>query len=127
MMRWLNTNLVMAMHHESIREHGGAAGIRDPLLLESALSRPRNQFEYEGADMHQLAAAYAFGICRNHPFVDGNKRTSLAALGIFLELNGYALTAPEPDAALTILELAQGTLAEPELAEWIKANSEPLA
>ena len=127
MMRWLNTNLVMAMHHESIREHGGAAGIRDALLLESALGRARNLYEYEGADEFRLAAAYAFGICRNHPFVDGNKRTSLAALGVFLELNGYRLIAPEPDAALTILELAQGTLTEPELAEWIKANSEPSA
>ena len=124
-MDWISDQAAVAMHHESIREHGGAAGIRDRLLLESALARPRNLYEYEEADVFRLAAAYAFGICRNHPFIDGNKRTGFLVMYAFLSINGQHLTASQPDAAVTFIELASGAVTEHELAEWIRANSEP--
>lgn len=123
-MRWLPLPLVAVIHHELILEHGGARGVRDAGLLSAALARPRNLFAYETADVYRLAAAYAFGIARNHPFVDGNKRTALMAMYTFLRLNGVQLGAREEDAYLTMMQVAEGTLTEPELAAWIKQHSQ---
>ena len=120
-MKWLRTDAVLAMHRRQIAEHGGGDGVRDMGLLESALSRAKNIEAYESeADVARLAAAYAFGIAKNHPFVDGNKRTALVACRTFLILNGFQLNADQTDKFLTFLSLAEGTLSEDKLAEWIR-------
>ena len=120
-MKWLRTDAVLAIHMLQIAEHGGGDGVRDTGLLESALARPRNIAAYEpDADIARLAAAYGFGIAKNHPFVDGNKRTALAATRTFIALNGYTLEATQQEKALTFLALADGSLSEDELAEWIR-------
>jgi death-on-curing protein len=112
------------MHGEQLAEHGGSPGLRDDGLLESALARPQNLAAYGEPTVFELAAAYAFGIARNHPFIDGNKRTCLVAAYAFLRLNGKRLRAGEADAVATILRLAAGELPEVELADWFAANSE---
>lgn len=112
----------MAVHNEALAVHGGAAGVRDPALLESALARPRNRFAYGEADAAALAAAYAFGIVRDHPFVDGNKRTAFVIAALFLELNGFRFVAPEADAALQTLALAASEVGEEEFAAWLREN-----
>lgn len=123
-MKWLRTDAVLAMHKRQIAEHGGGDGVRDLGLLESALARPQNIAVYEpDADIARLAAAYAFGIAKNHPFVDGNKRTSLVACRTFLILNGNQLDASPTDKYLTFLSLAEGTLSEEELAEWLREKA----
>lgn len=120
-MKWLRTDAVLAMHRRQIAEHGGGDGVRDMGLLESALSRPKNIEAYEAdADIARLAAAYAFGIAKNHPFVDGNKRTALVACRTFIILNGYQLDAEPAEKYLTFLSLAEGTLSEEELAVWLR-------
>lgn len=120
-MKWLRTDAVLAMHRRQIAEHGGEDGVRDMGLLESALSRPKNIEAYEpDADIARLAAAYAFGIAKNHPFVDGNKRTALVACRTFIILNGYQLDAEPAEKYLTFLSLAEGTLSEEELAVWLR-------
>jgi death on curing protein len=102
---------------------GGPEGLRDDNMLESALARPMNQFHYDNqVDLAHLAAAYAFGIARNHPFVDGNKRAAFLAIGLFLGKNGYLLEADQADATRIILALAAGTLTEDELATWIRTR-----
>ena len=122
-MRWLLNTAVLAIHKLQIAEHGGADGVRDIGLLESALARPRNIADYEpDADIARLAAAYGFGIAKNHPFLDGNKRTALAATRTFLLLNGYQIAASQEDKYLTFLALADGSLSEDELADWIRQN-----
>lgn len=114
------------MHAELLAEHGGRAGIRDAALLSSALARPRNRRAYgASATRFDLAAAYGFGIVKNHPFIDGNKRLALAVIYVFLEINGCRLDAPEVEAADVILRLAAGEFGEKELAGWLKANSVP--
>jgi death-on-curing protein len=120
---WIELDVVLAIHDEQLAEHGGQPGVRDPGLLESALGRPRNQFAYGNTSITRLAASYAFGISRNHPFLDGNKRTSLVVAELFLELNGYALAASDAQCVTTFLQLAAGNLTEDELAEWIATNS----
>jgi death-on-curing protein len=120
--RWLATRLVIAIHDEQLAIHGGSEGLRDASLLESALDRPRNKWAYEQADLASLAAAYGFGIARNHPFVDGNKRTSLLAMYTFLGLNGVDFVVPETEAAAIILALAAGEVSEESLARWIRDN-----
>lgn len=125
-MKWLRTDAVLAMHRRQVAEHGGAEGVRDPGLLESALARPQNLVAYEPAtDIARLAAAYAFGIAKNHPFVDGNKRISLVACRTFLLLNGYQLDASPADKYLTFLSLAEGTLSEEDLAQWLRERIVP--
>ena len=120
-MRLLTLDAVLAIHRRQIAEHGGEAGLRDLGLLESALSRPRNIIAYaEKADTAALAAAYAFGIAKNHPFLDGNKRTALVVMRTFLILNGTDIDASQQDKYQTILALADGRLTEPDLAEWIR-------
>lgn len=125
MIRWLTPRLVAVMHGELLGEFGGAEGLRDGGLLESALARPRNREAYEEADVFRLAAAYGLGICRNHPFVDGNKRVALMAIYTFMGLNGVHLDVAEEEAVHTILLLAEGKLSEQDLAAWLKANSRP--
>jgi death-on-curing protein len=120
---WVEFRDALAIHDAQLSEHGGAAGVRDQGLLESALARPQNLAAYREPDSAALAAAYAFGIARNHPFVDGNKRTSLVVLEFFLALNGMVLAADDVDCVVTILALADGTLSESDLADWIRRNS----
>jgi death on curing protein len=116
---WLTPQIVIAIQSQQLAIFGGAAGLRDENMLASALDRPRNQWSYGETDPHALAAAYAFGIAKNHPFVDGNKRTAFLAAYTFLMLNGLELDAEEADAAVHIQALAAGELAEVELGDWI--------
>jgi len=122
---WIELEVVLAIHDEQLAEHGGQAGVRDRGLLESAMARPQNQFAYGEHSIARLAASYAFGISRNHPFLDGNKRTSMVVAELFLELNGSDLTATDAECVTTFLRLAAGELTEEELADWIAAHSSP--
>jgi death-on-curing protein len=124
---WIDLEVVLAIHDEQLAEHGGQAGVRDRGLLESALSRPQNQFAYGEHALPRLAASYAFGISRNHPFLDGNKRTSLVVAELFLVLNGSELTATDAECVTTFLHLAAGDLTEDQLTEWIAGHTAPLA
>jgi death-on-curing protein len=119
---WLTRQMIIAIHDEQLAIHGGASGLRDEGMLESALDRPRNRRVYEQAELAELAAAYAFGIARNHPFVDGNKRTSLLALYTFLGVNGIDFVVAEADAAAIMLALAAGEVSEESFARWIRDN-----
>jgi death-on-curing protein len=123
---WLTVDLVLAIHDEQLREFGGPSGIRDMGALESALGRPRNRWAYEGGDLTRLAAAYGFGIARNHPFVDGNKRAALLAIIAFLGLNDVEFTASEAEAVIMIRDLAAGEIDEDVLARWIADNVSPV-
>jgi len=116
---------VLAIHDEQIAEHGGQASVRDRGLLESALARPQNQFAYGEYSLPRLAASYAFGISRNHPFLDGNKRTSMVVAELFLDLNGLELTATDAECVTTFLQLAAGDLTEEAFANWIAGNANP--
>ena len=120
---WLDSADVAAYHAEQIAQHGGGAGLRDRGMLESALARPQNLAAYRAPAVFDLAAAYGFGIVKNHPFVDGNKRVAFVASVTFLELNGWQFVATEEDAAMAFLELAGGRLTEKELSRWLEANS----
>ena len=123
---WLSRAIVLGIHDEQLAEHGGGAGIRDDGLLDSALARPQNRFAYDSAaDPATLAAAYAFGIAKNHPFIDGNKRTAYVAAELFLDLNGVTLTASDEDCVLAMLRLAAGEIDEEGFAGWLRANSAP--
>lgn len=121
--RWVQKQSLLIVHDAALMAHGGRPGIRDEGLLDSALARPRNLYLYQpGSDIGSLAASYAFGLTKNHPFVDGNKRAAFAAVGIFLLANGYELTASEPVAISAILGLSAGEISEAEFAAWIRAN-----
>ena len=122
--KWLNELSIVLLHAESLAEHGGSEGLRDRGLLESALARARNLYSYEGVtDITRLAAAYGFGIARNHPFIDGNKRVAFLSIGLFLARNGYSLKADVANATQMIFRAAAGDLAEEELAAWIQQYS----
>ena len=121
---WIRRRVIIAAHGEQLAEHGGAGGIRDAGLLESALARAQNLAGYGDPDVAALAAAYGFGIARNHPFVDGNKRAALIATELFLALNGHELVAGDADCVLTVLALAAGELDEAEFAGWLRAHLE---
>ncbi len=110
------------LHDESLAEHGGAAGIRDENLLESALARAQNLANYGEPDFAQLAAAYGYSLAKNYPFVDGNKRAAFLGTGLFLALNGYRLTATQRDATLTMLALAAGEITEDAFAQWVRGQ-----
>lgn len=120
---WIEESVVLALHEEHLAEHGGPVGIRDRGLLESALFRPQNLIGYGNPDLAALAAAYGFGLARNHPFIDGNKRTAFTVMELFLALNGQELIADDPSCIVTILKLAEGSLTEAEFADWIRANT----
>jgi death-on-curing protein len=121
---WLSKALILAVHDEQSAEHGGGAGVRDERLLESVLARPRERFAFnESADLATLAAAYALGLAKNQPFIDGNKRTAFVAAEVFLELNGMTLTARDEACVLTMLRLAAGEIEEPVFAAWLRENS----
>jgi len=124
MIRWLREAELRAMHLELVAEHGGLPGVRSPEMLDSALARPKNLAAYANPTLAELAAAYGFGIAKNHPFLDGNKRVVLTGVGVFLDLNGWDLTASQEDAVLSILALAAGDLTEAQLAKWICDNVE---
>jgi death-on-curing protein len=123
---WLDIGIVLDFHAEQLALFGGADGIRDLGLLESALARPINKLAYGETAIAALAAAYGFGIARNHPFIDGNKRTALASMIVFLGLNGIDLDAPQEDATAMILSLAAGEITEDLLANWIADHIRPL-
>jgi death on curing protein len=120
--RWVPQRALIQLHDISLAQHGGLSGIRDEGLLESALARPKNLAVYEKPDVAELAACYAVGLAKNHPFADGNKRAAFLALGLFLRLNGYRLTASQPDATVTILAVAAGEIDQAQLAEWVRKN-----
>jgi death-on-curing protein len=122
--RWLNRLVVDAIHNDQLREHGGLPGTRDENVLESALARPRQKWHYaDDIDIPMLAAAYAFGFVRNHPYRDGNKRIGFLAMATFLGINGHDLSATDADVVTAILALAEGSLSEEALAEWIRQHS----
>lgn len=123
---WLDIDIVLDFHAEQLALFGGADGMRDRGLLESALARPINKFSYGETGLAALAAAYGFGIARNHPFIDGNKRTAIASIIVFLGLNGIDLDAPQEAATAMILSLAAGEITEDVLASWIADNIRPL-
>jgi death-on-curing protein len=123
---WIEESVVLALHEEHLAEHGGPVGIRDRGLMESALFRPQNLIGYGDPDLAALAAAYGFDLARNHPFIDGNKRTAFTVMELFLALNGQELIADDLSCIVTILKLAEGSLTEAEFADWIRANTNPI-
>ena len=122
MTKWVTRSVVFAIHEEQIAEHGGTQGIRDIGLLELALARPQNLAAYGQADIVALAASYAFGLAKNHPFLDGNKRTSYVTTLVFLRINGLDIQADEAERIQLWLDLAAGELTEDKLAEWLRAR-----
>ncbi len=121
--RWVDRTALLLLHGESLAEHGGAQGLRDAGLLDSALARPLNLTAYGTPDFADLAASYAVGIAKNHPFVDGNKRAAFLSTGLFLYLNGYRLKADQAEATVTMLAVASGDMLEAELAAWIRSHA----
>jgi len=121
--RWIEDSVVWAVHEAQLAEHGGLVGVRDTGLLSSALSRPRNLAAYGAPDAADLAAAYAFGLSRNHQFIDGNKRTAFVCAELFLVLNGRALMADDAECVTQMLLLAAGELSESDFAAWLRAGS----
>jgi len=117
---WVTVDVAMAAHAEQIAEHGGGEGVRDPALVESAMARPQNLAGYGEPAVHELAAAYAYGIARNHAFVDGNKRTAAVIAETFLILNGYRLNASDAEVVVAFVALAGGDLSEAELSDWFR-------
>ena len=123
--RWIDKQALLLLHGESVAEHGGAAGIRDAGLLDSALARAQNLAAYGDPDVAALAAAYGAGISQNHPFVDGNKRAAFLSVGLFLALNGHRLVATQAEATVAMLSLAAGELREEEFAAWLRGHIDP--
>ncbi len=120
---WVLREVVVLLHEQSLAQFGGSDGVRDEGLLDSALGKPQNLFAYGKPGLFDLAASYAFGLVKNHPFIDGNKRASFVVAVLFLELNGCTFQATEVDAALRTLALAAGEMSETDYADWLKANS----
>ena len=120
--RWVDKNMLLLLHDESLAEHGGDSGMRDEGLLDSALARPLNLSLYETPDVAALAASYCVGLAKNHPFVDGNKRAAFLATGLFLLLNGKRLTATQAEATLAVFDVAAGEISEEAFAEWIRLH-----
>jgi len=121
---WLSRQFILAIHDEQLSEHGGALGVRDEGLLESAVARPLNRASYGEPNVAELAALYAIAIARNHPFVDGNKRTAFAALFTFLAFNGMVFEPPEVDATMAVLRLAAGEMDDEEFTTWVRDNTQ---
>lgn len=123
--RWVDARVLRLLHDESIAEHGGASGLRDPGLLESALARPEQAAHYGEPDVAELATLYAHGLVKNHAFVDGNKRAAFLALGLFLAVNGWRLNASQSEATGAVVSLAAGDLGELEFAAWLRSRIQP--
>ena len=123
--RWVDRRALELLHDASLSEHGGASGLRDEGLLESALARPLNLAAYGSPDAAELAASYGVGLAKNHPFVDGNKRAAFLAVGLFLALNGRRLVASQADATLTMLAVAAGQMDEAAFAGWLRQHTQP--
>lgn len=119
---WVLESVAKVVHAEQLTEHGGLSGTRDIKLLQSALSRPQNLLAYGEPDLSALAAAYGYGIARNHPFNDGNKRTAFVVTELFLALNGYDLAADDTSCVITMLKVASGDISEEEFAVWIRSS-----
>lgn len=124
---WIDDTVVETIHDAQLAEHGGLGGVRDAGMLASALARPKNLATYEEPDVCRCAAAYGYGLARNHPFVDGNKRTAFVAVELFLELNGFTLAASDTDCVLTMLGVAEGSIDEHRFAAWLRKYAEPQA
>lgn len=124
--RWITRRMLHAIHHGQIAEHGGTPGVRDEALLESALARPQHKLAYDATDLATLSAAYAFGLAKNHGFVDGNKRVAFVAAYVFLGLNGYDLDATEPDVVTTMEGVASSRVSEKALITWFRSRLQPL-
>src|SRR5437016_1789025 len=120
---WVLREVVLILHEQSLAQFGGSLGIRDEGMLDSALARPKNLFSYTKPTLFELAASYGFGLVKNHPFVDGNKRTGFVVAVLFLELNGFRFHATETDATVSTLALAAGAMTEKDYAGWLKTNS----
>ena len=125
--RWIDRRMLVLLHDESLAMHGGASGIRDEGLLESALARPMNLVAYGEPDLAAFVACYGFGLAQNHPFVDGNKRAAFLAVGLFLGLNGHRLTASQAEATVAIFGLAAGDIDEPTFTAWLRERIAPRA
>ena len=123
--RRIDRRLLVLLHDESLAAHGGASGLRDAGLLASALARPENLAAYGQPDLAELAASYAFGLAKNHPFVDGNKRAAFLSVGLFLGLNGHRLTATQAEATVAVFGLASGEIDEATFATWIRESIAP--
>lgn len=124
---WIEPSVVNLMHERQLAEHGGASGVRDAGLLESALMRPQQKFHYGEASLLVLAASYGFGIARNHPFIDGNKRTAYVVMRSFLILNGWDIVASQEEKYTTMIALAEGNLSEEALTAWLISVVAPRA
>ena len=121
--KWISKKALLLLHEESLAEFGGARGLREEGLLDSALARPQNTYAYKsGSTLADLAASYGFGIAKNHAFIDGNKRAAFLSIGLFLMINGHRLVADQADAIGTMLGVASGNVGEAALAAWIAAN-----
>ena len=120
--RWIDRTVLIAIHDMQLAEHGGGAGLRDGNLLESALAKPENLAAYGDPDAAALAAAYSYGISRNHAFIDGNKRTALVAAELFLQLNGWQLIVEDADCVRTMLAVATGDITEDAFADWLRLH-----
>jgi death on curing protein len=123
--RWVDKRVLLLLHDESLAEHGGASGLRDEGLLDSALARPLNLVAYGQPDAAALAAAYGVGLAKNHPFVDGNKRAAFLSVGLFLALNGHRLIASQAEATVAVFQLAAGELSEEAFAAWLREQTVP--
>ncbi len=124
--RWLTRVMLDVIHESQLREHGGSAGVRDEGLIESALARPQHKFAYSQSDLATLAAAYAFGLAKNHGFVDGNKRSAFMAAYVFLDINGFDIDATEPEVVDVMKRVASSRITEPALATWLRSRIRPL-
>ena len=120
--KWILESVAKSIHDEQLSDHGGLSGTRDIKLLQSALARPQNLLSYGDPDIFELASSYGYGIARNHPFNDGNKRTAFVVTELFLVLNGYDLIADDTSCVLTMLKVASGDISEEEFAAWIRAH-----
>ena len=123
--KWVNRQVLLLLHDESLAEHGGAPGLRDEGLFDSALARPVNLALYEQPDVASLAASYGVGLAKNHAFVDGNKRAAFLAVGMFLAVNGFRLRATQADATLTVMDVAASAMDEAGFAQWIREHIQP--
>ena len=122
---WISLEVALVFHEKQLEQNGGASGIRDRGMFESAMARPQNRFAYSEVDIFDLAAAYAYGIAMNHPFVDGNKRTAFTVCITFLAMNGFELTAGHSDRYNSMIGLVEGVLSEAEFADWLRDNTTP--